>query len=523
MQSVTTNPITGQTLYLGRPLRFWLLVCGGAILLLLLLTTYLNYGLVYIAPKSAAEVREGTVRLAIINQAGDQQQIGTLLGLALVPRTATLLTADNDNSATTIPIATSYLSIPSYAPLLQPQHKVSKIGTGSAGCDLLNQYGEFSYSCTKLADITRMDRPDNGEWTMVPDKIGLANDVARRYKNGLLALNYPTTPTHPVPSVSYIVPGEPTPLTVNLPKTVAEDDAQNLMLYTDQTGQNTGFVVANVSSGQFWYLPSLADNAQATSFTRDRSIPDKYTANCAMNAERLACYYGASASGEEGDSTPTSTYIELTPLATPSQHKVYNIDIKADALYYTANKLYLLAGSLLYDSTPNNDSISPMLIAHNASNVHNGTSLYYTADNGIFEYRADQQASHLRFRTSHLRNPNLSAYGDSVIMTAYVNTSDDQPVSHTQQIYRLTNEILAANATRPEDTVPYAKTELPINALDYDDTGRVYVNISPVITSDSLGNRDIDTAQTKARIDAVTQKLRADGVLKSGSKLILTY
>jgi hypothetical protein len=523
MQLTSTDPITGQTLLLGKGVGFWIKLAAVAIPLIIVLATVLTNALVQVSYTFAPEARQGDVQILAVNQAGAESKL-TLLpgGFALVPRSTKLIALRTQDSETTQAVGDLPLvGWASYSLELLPQTQVSKIAGDTSGCNMTNPNGTFTFGCGTLSNLAKVERPDKGPWVNTL-QTNMGQDNFERYLDGFLSFKYDS------PEIAYVVPGGETKQ-FSLPSGFVSTSSDSIRVITDTaSSDDKAFVVANLTSGEFLYQPGFDNTKDAKRFSKKISpgnIEDIHT--CAMNAETLACYYGPSAGiQDEGEaytaSAPRSKngkleLISLKDTSSARQYDLGNPNSVDDITIDSSGTLYAISAGTAYAITVNGSAQSTLIHTNVTAAEPSGDTLYISSADSIMQYSQKDKVSHLKFHSSSITSPNISVYGDSVIINAFLNISDDNQLRAFAHAYKLTNNVLGQGDKRKEDILPY-KDINQLVFMDYDDS-RIYVSMTSLFTNNE-GTRRIDVEATNKRHDFVRDRLQADGLLSDKTKLI---
>lgn len=529
MNILTFNPTTNQALLLGRPARFWLPVLMAALFSVVLLIVFFTTSLVRVSFAFAEQAEQADVTMYIADADGETAEFSTFFGgFALIPRSTSALLARTAASETRAVITGLPLfGIPSFHLMLEPQHLVSKIGADTLGCNMVNQHGTFSHGCG-VTNMVQINRPLDGIWQNTEVSTPQLTSFMR-YKDGILGVN-PLIPEEPV-AITYMVPGGNSQR-FELPNTLQATQNDIVMAVTDQSSANTDiFAVVNITTGEYVIIPDLAQINKAVKFTRStQTNPQFNVGNCALNSTTLACYFGPSAT--EHDSTPEhQQYRQQNPHASIETRSLLNTDqtatyqirnfAGASTIHLTTKGDVLLRGEdVLYSVELAANRANAHIISRNTdSSGVSGSSMFYTANNGVYEYIPSTQTAHLRFLTQRIAFPVISTYGDQVLFNAFVRADQNGELRNLAHVYRLNNTPLQSGHIRKEDFLPY-EFNAPIVFMDYSDS-HIYVSLRPVFVNDfAAGVRRIDRQATNKQADAVRQRLQDDDLLNNGTSLL---
>ena len=539
MNIVTIDQKTGQPYLLGRSLRFWIITGIVVTLLFILMIVMLNFALVRISYDFAPEARRSAATIGFTNL--NNQPVKPLMlpgGLALLPRSAAAVSVKTDTSETLAAVENlPFIGITNIPLSLRPQNQVSKIGADSAGCNMINQTGAYTYNCSSVNDIQRFNRPDDGFWDLKPARTGAQDTAYARYLDGFLTVEYPIEDDGEIIDspglIRYVVPGGST-VSRTLPEGFTKSKDDIVTITTNQANAaDTTILLINLTTGEMAVASDWNHLSQPTRIAKQDDTDTRFdTILCTVSKIQITCYRGPNTVDhidEEGNEEAHKKYreshqkgkIETISLSDITQRNTYSISALEgiDSLYQaTDGTLFAQSDQVLYLLSLQNSKLTSRVVSTNVGNLGaSNNSLFYTMDNGLYEYVTSEKSSYLRFRTKNLRTGSLSVYGNAVIFTAFQNVSDDNEDINLAHAFMLTSKVLGANEKRKEDILPYQNTDLPITFMDYDDD-RIYVNLLPVYQN-SNGARSIDQTATLARSQSVIDKLRQDG-LANGMKLL---
>lgn len=524
MEILTTDQRTGKELILGKGIPFWSVTIVLSLLAITLLIWVATTSLVRVSYSFSDPNQKGDVQLVAVGPDSNENKVGFMFGdLAAIPRNTQLFIARSGSMETRLTVDDLPLfGIPNLNLELQPQHTVSKLGSDTQGCNLVNPNGTFTYNCLSLAGMAQIHRPDDGIWST--DTVPSPNTgIFARYQQGFLTFDYSD------PQLGYFIPGGATKR-VSLPKTFVQRSQDKVAVLTNQSNsQDNSFVVIDFSSGNFIYSTSLDGAKNAQQFARKANSNSNFDSSfCAINSDNLVCYYGPTTQDEPSDghdyraSHPNGS-IEITPLKNPDQAKVYTLsDLHGvDKTYVSASgTVYLLSGNSLYTAKPQGDSLQVRLSYANVSSVGiTSQAVFISANNKVIEIDEASHTSHLRFQSSNIATPLLSTYGDTVLINAFINVPADDSRSAFAHVYQLNTAPLAANQVRKEDFLPYGETPV-MSFMDYSDK-RIYIALMPVFTTHADGSTSIDQNATLNQVGPIKDRLQKDGLLTDGTQLLI--
>ncbi len=524
MQLTSIDPISGQQLLLGKGMGFWIKLAAVVIPLIIILAMVFTNSLVQISYSFAPQARQGDVQVLAVNQTGVETKL-TLLpgGFALVPRSTKLIAVRTADSETTQAVGDlPFVGWVSYSLDLLPQNQVSKIAGDTSGCNMTNPNGTYTFGCGTLSNLAKVERPDSGPWVNTL-QTNMGQENFARYQDGFLNFKYDA------PEMAYVVPGGQT-TQFSLPSGFVSSASDMILVITDTaSSSDKGFVIANYTTGEFLYQPSLNGAKDAKRFNKKTSVASTDDVHvCAMNTDTLACYYGPGSSIQgEGQSPYTAApqknrtgKLELISLKDTSSVNQYDLgepNSVDDLTIDSAGTLYALAASTVYAVTVNGSAQSTLIHTNVNAAEPSGDTLIISSADSIMQYSQKDKVSHLRFHSGSISSPNISVYGDSVILNAFLNISNDNPLRAFAHAYILTNKTLGASDKRKEDILPYQDINQLV-FMDYDDT-RIYVSMTSLFTNNE-GNRRVDVEATNKRHDYVRDRLKADGLVTDKTKLI---
>jgi hypothetical protein len=545
---MNNDPITGQPLFLGRSLRFWIIFAVIVLVLAGVLGEFLTHAMLKISYTYADQAVQTNVTYRIQDNKGNNLSASKLPGgITLVSRSAAKVIA-SDKDSTTIAMLSKLpqLSVLRVTLTLQPQRQVEHVGSGSLGCGLTNPNGTFTYPCTSLDSILKFNRPDNGIWDTSQDKNSFEISAFRRFQDGFLGWLLPSNESTAAPRLAYIVAGGSEQ---NIPISAGffSSPQDSVYILVDQAdSHDRAFAIMNITTGRIEYYRDYTQPQSVTRIDRQASFnAASDSALCSLGAHQLVCYYaaGKDTAGKltttpEGEPVPEaqqqappsptsarySAKVESISVDQPTQRTTYSLTAPAafNSIYQTSSgTLYLTSIDRLYQLyTAGKPTLR--FVADNVSQAGaSGGSIFYTTDAGLFEFHENAQTADLRFHSDHLRTVNLTTYGQSVLLNAYVNTAaPDSDVGSTAHLYQLSNNILTIGQKRLEDYLPYDDPNLPKHYLDYD-SSRFYISPDPIFTNNPDGTRSIDFAATQSHVDMIKARLKSDGLVNANTKFIV--
>lgn len=473
-------------------------------------------------------IQDDGISSVVIDKDGSPKNLGGIFGFSIVKRSdATIVTkhgrAETRNTLHRLP----WLGFKNITINLYEQREVEKIGSRGYGCELINDFGSFTYNCADPSKIAEIQRPSNGRWGMDIKKNKFYNKTAVRYKDGFLSLDIDPHTVDPVPEFIYTTPGVNK---ITTSPTTAELESDSIFDYTKITNttdrKDSGIVLAEHKNGFLYYFKNINDNKPAK-FTRKTDVDLVFDlAVCSMTADTLYCYYGP------GSLPPDSTeeteyreenphgYIETHSLSNPEQQpEAYKLDnvMGIDELHVTeSGDVFAYRNDGIYGISLGNGRAGAYLITEDFTDLAVGSEMYYVGSSGLFRYDSGYSAAYLVFSSDNLRISSVSTYGDQVIFNSFVDSSElVQNIPHS---YLLTDE--PAADVRKEDFLPYSDGSLPIVSMDYDES-RIYVHLQVDVISDhQTGQVTFDKKEFNRAKNIVETRLRKDGLLKGDVKTI---
>lgn len=508
-------------LLLGKDIGFWLkvllLLLAAAVMVYLVATTVL----VKINYTFTDQAQPGEVEMMVVGSSGAESQPPSFAGFMFVPRDTKQIVVRSGSYETRAIIKDFPLvGISEYNLRLESQRKVSKIAGNTLGCNLTNKHGTFTHTCGSLNKMSQVLRPNDNPWV---NKITAdpATSIFARYQDGFLGFQYGS------PQLQYIIPGGNTS-SVSIPDDLVSSPSDNIFVITNTSdSKDGGFVLANTSTGNFIYKAGIKSDEEIKQFSRNSDINTEFNLTiCAMNAKLLVCYYGPG-DRDHADHNYRQrnniSYIEVIDLADPSKKHVYKAGAELGGvsrlIVSASGKVYAISGTDLYQLRLEGDSIKPAFIYPGITTAYaSGSSLYITVGRNLVQYLEDDDAAYLRFGSDNILDPDLSVYGESVILNAFVNAPTASAMRGYSHAYLLTNNPQPADQPRKEDFLPY-HDDSTIQFMDYDDS-RVFISLRPILSSDSNGNLTVDTGKTKEKRDSLINRLKNDRLVNDQTQFI---
>lgn len=500
----------------------WILVGTGAVLLVVVLVTWLRFGLVRVHYTTAGQVSGDGIEARAYELEGnrivDEDAFTTIFGLALVPRSTRYVQVTSGTAQTITPIA----KVPRFGvgrldARLEPQLTAEKLGAGLGGCVI--GAGEFNYDCAGPRAIQRYERPKDGAWgnrtirTLFPGQ----SVKARPYLDGLLGLAVRNGTTQTA-QVFYLTAGDDGLLTMPVPADLLSGGAAYLNLETDTTSRNErAFVLYNMLTGRIVRYDSFGTSAATTTYQR-RTEFDRTTdlTQCLPQRETVYCYTGLrggspDSEGEgaaRGDARPA-----VIEVFAPGRGDGYTATqvFGLERFYLTgAGEVFLRSTGRLYRVALTGDRMVPTQVSGGVSAVAAGESLYWTTLTGLYRYDPAAGAARLVFSARNLQLSDLTVRSRQVVFNAFVK-DDEQSQVHT---YRLGDT--EQNGPRWEDRLPYSsRLGLPVVTMDYT-ADRMWFRLS------AGGGSDTDQDAFESAKKTVIDRLERDGFDTGRLELVFT-
>ncbi|HYG84373.1 MAG TPA: hypothetical protein VD907_05880 [Verrucomicrobiae bacterium] len=518
----------GKVTIAGKSVQFWIVAGILVVFVLTILSLIVQYALVRITLQPETGITASKLTTKALETSGEEKAITTLFGYSLVPRGAAQLVTTGEDTETVTPIK----SLPLFGAtdiVVKPkkQRSVEKIGAEGSGCEIVNNYGVFSYNCTNLQRVLKFNRPNNGPWRVsIVDDSPVQQFNFVRYRDGNLTFSDESGNF----SLEYREPGAPLATVAHLPINAPDDAERDLLLITNKTSKDhPGFAILNRQRGELFYYGDLKNGTNTVQLQRKIKINPSFDVSlCSMNTSQIACYFGPTShppdSHEATEHKEKAILPTLEVFDTAGQHKNPSYSLPIDGLAGVDNLFMIKDGTLfavsdekLYRLERDGDRVKATLVSPDITSVDNGESLVYVRGDKLYRYDTGTHETRLVFASKNLRLGNVQAMGPQVLFNTYVrNGSGD--TTHTYMI-----EETARPATRLEDKLPYADRSLPIRLMDYSDS-HIYVRLAVSVISDHRTGRMIAEPSEVQRAEyVVTQRLRNDGLLKHNPRLIFDY
>lgn len=527
---------TRKILFLGRSPKFWIITAVLAIIFLSLLSFFLGNALVRISVAYEKHVKRDGFSLAYDVTGIEQEQPAVSFAFgdyAFVPRSTETLHAKTDNARTIVSVGElPWWEVPHFNITLKPQHKMRKIAGQTLGCTYTTPKGTFSYTCASLARAVQINQPVDGPWDATQAFQTDATSFAR-YKEGFLSLTFPVLEAGGAAQVDYLEDTANPVRSFSLPSDFAKSDEDNLLIFTDQSGQNPGAAIANTTTGEFIYIMDVERPNDYKRFKRKaaKATDQQEATFCAMNKTSLICLYGPINDHEHmGEVGHTPEVLPVTAetfnLASPGSSTVAKTNVSGiEGVHLTPSGTVFAfdpKNGLLYEFMPANGRFDHKVVATGVTDVAVGTSVHFISKEQVYEYVPRQATSYLRYTSERLRLSGLTSYGDETVLDAFVNYGDDNADNSETHGYLLTDTPTVTGAKRTEDHLPYSPLDEPgIAYMDYNEK-YVYVALEPVFTTDpSTGMQSVDAAATEQKKSIILSKLTQDDVI--GERQVLFY
>lgn len=512
-----------------RGLRWW--IAGFVVLAGLIVMAYLwvNFALVKF---DLGDVEAGE-DVSIVRVEGldpstwqEQEKFTTILGVSFVPREVRFVGAFRGTAMTVLGVGElPKAGVKTVDVGLEPQRAVNSLGQDVQDCGLRNRFGTYNYKCFDPKAIQEYVRPAAGVWRneIVGDLFYVENQtIVRQYRDGLLGLTVDKTGKA---TLFYLVPGRKTVESRVLPKEFLEGGAGYVDLVTDPSGESDGYLLYNRLSGKVRYFGSFKATRPAQEFQRQRNYtPSVDLTQCLLRSDTVYCYTGVSSvapDSESGDARKDAAIapgeLEQWPVGGGGSRRFRTDQVIEfeNVLVTDDGTVYLQDADKLYTTARQDGKLTISPLSSRVESAIAAKNVFWTTRNGVFEYQPDRQRTVLRFSGSRLDLNKLALMGDSVTVTA--NVRDDERSAN--YLYELTDKPLEGR--RWENSLPYPKDYLPIQAMDYDGN-TIYVQlIAKTKVVDGKVGPDPEAFEDAKR--QVEDQLRKDGFLDGGVEVVYRW
>lgn len=528
------NPRLQQLIHfiISRRPSFWLgLVLGvGAVALLLHLVT--TYAVLYVT----VDAGQGARPILFANTSASSTRIGTP-GLVVAPRAASSLTiaaSDYQKTITAIHIPWyGFLQLQARVDVDKNAEKLAYNATSADPCATYDSDREtlLSYDCTRPTTLALYQTPADRTWTnRAIGTIEQPNTSVKPYLGGVLGISYVHNTEDVPPGPLFALDPTGKRRYYDAPEGL---DLSNFALGTLTTDpndpQNARFIYA-AWDGTIYLGTPTGEGTQVTYITQ--SSPDGYNPTyertlCSLQADRATCYQGRSRSAPwpvptdgSGEYRREGTISTLTFAGDPVRHVKTARDVNIGEFFTTAaGQAYGQQDKTLYRFDVTETRATRQIVATNVNRTVAGDSLYFTQDDGVYEYDASTHAAYQRFYARNIipRNLLLSA-GNLFIFGSIKNAGS------TLYAYRLTDADDMTPGTRLIDQLPTAFADLPgVSRLDL--VGNkvlmtLKVNVSRQARSQAAA---VDPQQVASLRDDALSRLQKRGVDIDALELIVRY
>ena len=486
----------------------WILATTGAVVLVVVLVTWLRFGLVRVHYTTADEVGADGIDARAYdieaNAVVDTDAFTTIFGLALVPRSTRHVQVTSGTAQTIASIGrVPRFGVGRLDARLEPQRTVDKLGSGLGGC-VFGGADLYNYDCAGPRAIRHYERPQQGAWgNRTVQSLPGRNVKARPYIEGLLGLSVRDGSTA---QLFYVVAGGDGVLTMPVPAELLTGGAAYLNLETDTTDRSTrAFVLYNMLTGRVVRYDGFGTGAGTTTYQRKAPF-DRTTdlTQCLPQRDDVYCYTGLrggspDSADEEvarGDAKPGVLEVFGRRAGSWTATQVFGLE----RFYVTdGGEVFLRSTGRLYRVALDGGRLVPSQITGGVSAVAAGRDLYWTTFTGLYRYEPSADEARLVFSARNLQLSDLVVRSEQVVFNAFVR-DDDQSRPHTYQLGRS-----AQQGPRWEDTLPYSsRLGLPIVAMDYT-TDRIWVRIN------AGGGSGADRDAFESAKQTVIDRLKGDG------------
>lgn len=519
----------GAAAFFLRGLKWW--IGGAAVLIGLTVVAYLwiNFALVKF---DLGDVEEGEdvsiVAVQGLDPSGwtEQSRFTTIFGISFVPREVEYVGAFRGKALTVLGAGElPKAGIKRVDVGLEPQRAVNSLGQDVKDCALRNRFGTYNYKCFDPKAVEEYVRPAAGIWRneIVGGLFYVEQQtIVRQFREGLLGL---TIDKAGKVTLFYLVPGRKAIESKVLPKEFLEGGSGYVDLITDSSGESDGFLLYNRLSGKVRYFRDFKSARPAREFQRQRNYtPGVDLTQCLLRRGTVYCYTGVSSvsqDNESGDERKDAAIapgeLEQWPVGGGGSRR-FRTDqaIEFENMLVTDDGgLYLQGGGGLYQAERQGGGLAISKLSSRVESVVAAKGVFWTTRNGVFEYQPDRQRTVLRFSGDRLDLDKLALMGDDVTVTAKVR-DDDRSANY---MFQLTGRPLEGR--RWEDSLPYPKDFLPIQAMDYDGN-TIFVQL---IAKTKVENGKVgpDPAAFEDAKRQVEDQLRKDGFLEDGIEIVYRW
>lgn len=533
-------------MYYSKPLKFWAIVGGGALALIIIVSLMIKYTTYTLTVTGESSYR---VQHAAKNNPTKKFDTLQLFGFYFVPRSSAYLSVNTDAAETRIAIGTP----PAFGAVhkdiaLAPQRTVSKLGRESLGCTLSNSTGTYTHRCFEPDNIVLLSDLDSGRWENIPYTNAPADSlVSVPYKNGLLSLVKPIA-IDPSSRVGIVGDDEAAAFDITstellavytapglfedtfIPTGIVYKEDNKYALAADTSGGD-GFAVHNLTDGKLRYFESPTASAKELSRTAAYAV-NSDSASCSLNGSLLVCYYGTvSTAADEEDEVETRRNANKARGGAIGSIETYNLKEGKSSVSYVRSSgidsiclskeqgmIGLSGANALRITTEADKNVAVAILGDDVKHISCGDRALYGTAKAV--YVVDGSKAALAFRTNHLDISTITAFGQNLIFNAFVATDKDQVSSTIAHTYRI-NLDTALSGKRLEDVLPYSTVgNLPIFDMDYNDN-IIYIKPSVNVTSDrATGTTTVDEASLAEAEAAINAQLESDGVLSVGVPVV---
>jgi hypothetical protein len=519
----------GAAAFFLRGLKWW--IAGIVVLAGLAVTLYLwiNFALVKF-DLGEVEAGEDVSIVAVVgldpSSWQEQSDFTTVFGISFVPRETEFVGAFRGKALTVLGVGElPKAGIKTVDVGLEPQRAVTSLGQDVQDCALRNRYGTYNYKCFDPKAIQEYVRPAAGIWRneIVGDLFYVEQqNLVRQYREGLLGLTIDKTGKA---SLFYLVPGRKTIESKVLPEEYLEGGAGYVDLVTDPSGDSDGFLLYNRLSGKVRYFGSFKAARPAQEFQRQRNYtPSVDLTQCLLRSDTVYCYTGVSSvapDSETGrqrkDAAIAPGELEQWPIGGGGSRRYRTEQVVEfeNVLVTDDGAVYLQDADRLYTAERQGGQLTISTLSSRVESAVAAKGLFFTTRNGLFEYQPDRRRTVLRFSGERLDLDKLAPMGDEVTITAKVR-DDDRSANY---MYQLTDKPLEGR--RWEDSLPYPKDFLPIQAMDYDGNTLYVQLVAKTKVENGKVGPDPEAFEDAKR--QVEDQLRKDGFLEGGVEVVYRW
>ncbi|HEX8182899.1 MAG TPA: hypothetical protein VF575_04845 [Candidatus Saccharimonadales bacterium] len=382
---------------------------------------------------------------------------------------------------------------------LNPEVTLNKVGSGSLGCDILQDNTLYSYACASKSLVMKHNNPLNAFVANTPLYNGASQiSGAFPYKNGVIA-SFEQSDGN---SIEYIDTTTNMTGNITLPSKSSEGEYS---IIVDNFSDDEHFVLVDDQNGKAYVYKSVTDTSPVPI-----NLPDQKNSEGSSRAYQLlngiftVTIGQPDIAGDDDQSIVHKNIITLYDIGTGELKRTVEfpdrIRINSAQLIDLNTVALLDSKGLMVYSIENKPR--QVFYSHNINDFHTtGGKLYFTRNNNIFTYDNMTSQAYRVFSSKRQTVSKLSSTRGQFTFNAFTNNDTSGNLSS----YALTATPLTSR--RLEDTLPYKSSDdLPIIQMDY--------------TSDSI---KVQLALTSFTSDRATGKITYDpSEFENAKKLVLT-